>query len=110
MRRANALFDPIAAFIIFMILLFIISIRLRFVKSFLKNAPRKCTANVPNTLKFRQKSGETAELTRTAGLTEVPPGPIESSCKKLNLYITRLKTPAGLLKPRRSTGMLLALF
>lgn len=40
-RRANALFDPIAACFVFMILLIIISIPLRFVKSFFKIAPKK---------------------------------------------------------------------
>lgn len=43
-RKANALFDPIAAFLIFMILLIIISIRPRFVKSFLK-IPQKFHSN-----------------------------------------------------------------
>ncbi|MBD5103053.1 MAG: hypothetical protein HDT27_10305 [Subdoligranulum sp.] len=49
-----------------------------------------CIANVPNTLKFRQNSGETAGLTRTAALARASLAPPESSCKKLNLY----KNPA----------------
>ena len=59
-RKANALFDPIAAFYIFMILLIIISIHLRFVKSFLKIPPESLLnpAEVPPNPAGKTEAGQ----------------------------------------------------